>query len=87
MPRVFAGAINGARCRAYVEEMLAPTLRPGDIVLLGNLSSSKAALPRTAERARDGLWRAIGQTLDRYQPHGCRNFFTDASYAIRSETG
>jgi transposase len=37
------GAINGERFRAYVEQMLAPTLRPDDIVLLDNLSSHKAA--------------------------------------------
>ncbi len=42
-PCVFDGAINGERFRAYVEQMLAPTLRQDDIVLLDNLSSHKAA--------------------------------------------
>ena len=42
-PCVFDGAINGARFRAYVEQMLVPTLRPRDIVLLDNLSSHKIA--------------------------------------------
>jgi transposase len=42
VPCVFDGAINGRRFRAYVEQMLAPTLSPGDIVLLDNLSSHKA---------------------------------------------
>ena len=42
-PCVFDGAINGERFRAYVEQMLAPTLRPDDIVLLDNLSSHKTA--------------------------------------------
>lgn len=42
-PCVFDGAINGERFRAYVEQMLAPALRPGDIVLLDNLSSHKTA--------------------------------------------
>jgi transposase len=42
-PCVFDGAINGARFRAYIEQMLAPTLRPDDIVLLDNLSSHKIA--------------------------------------------
>ena len=40
-PCVFDGAINGERFRAYVEQVLAPTLRPNDIVLLDNLSSHK----------------------------------------------
>ena len=42
-PCVFDGAINGERFRAYVEQMLAPSLRPDDIVLLDNLSSHKTA--------------------------------------------
>jgi transposase len=42
-PCVFDGVINGERFRAYVEQMLAPTLRPDDIVLLDNLSSHKIA--------------------------------------------
>ena len=40
---VFDGAINGERFRAYVEQMLPPTWRPDDIVVLDNLSSHKAA--------------------------------------------
>jgi transposase len=47
-PCVFDGAINGARFRAYVEQVLAPTLRPGDIVLLDNLASHKIAGIREA---------------------------------------
>jgi hypothetical protein len=43
VPCVFEGAINGQRFRAYVEQMLAPTLAPGDIVLLDNLRSHKVA--------------------------------------------
>ena len=42
-PYVFEGAINGERFRAYIEQMLAPTLAPGDIVLLDNLRSHKVA--------------------------------------------
>jgi hypothetical protein len=38
---VFDGAINGERFRTYVEQMLAPALRPDDVVLLDNLSSHK----------------------------------------------
>jgi transposase len=42
-PCVFDGAINGERFRAYGEQMLAPTLRPNDIILLDHLSSHKVA--------------------------------------------
>ena len=117
VPCVFDGAINGERFRGWVEQMLAPTLRPDDIVLLDNLSSHKvvgvraaieaqgaqlvylppyspdlnpieqafakfkAALRQAAERTREGLWQLIGQTLDRYPPQECRNFFNNAGYA------
>lgn len=42
-PLVLDGAINGEAFRAYVEQILAPTLAPGDIVILDNLSSHKVA--------------------------------------------
>lgn len=37
---------------AYVEQFLAPTLAPGDIVVLDNLGSHKARPARAAVRAR-----------------------------------
>jgi transposase len=40
-PCVFDGPINGERFLAYVEQFLAPTLKPGDIVVLDNLGSHK----------------------------------------------
>ena len=52
VPYVFDGAINGQRFRAYVEQMLAPTLAPGDIVLLDNLRSHKVAGIAEAVAAR-----------------------------------
>src|SRR4051794_1702113 len=52
VPYVFEGAINGQRFRAYVEQMLAPTLAPGDIVLLDNLRGHKVAGIAEAIEAR-----------------------------------
>jgi transposase len=40
---VFDGPINGEKFLAYVEQVLAPTLSPGDIVIMDNLSSHKIA--------------------------------------------
>ena len=40
-PCVFDGPINGEAFRAYVEHMLVPELKPGDVVILDNLSSHK----------------------------------------------
>ena len=42
-PAVFDGAINGKSFLAYVEQILVPTLKPGDIVVMDNLSSHKVA--------------------------------------------
>ena len=42
-PAVFDGAINGELFRAYVPQVLAPTLTPGDMVVLQNLGSHNVA--------------------------------------------
>ncbi len=56
-PCVFDGPINGECFRAYVEQMLVPTLKPGDIVIVDNLGSHKAKAVRDAIKAADArLW-------------------------------
>jgi len=40
-PCVIDGPMNGDAFLAYVEQILVPTLRPGDIVVLDNLSAHK----------------------------------------------
>lgn len=50
-PCVFDGPINGASFRAYVEQVLVPTLKAGDIVIMDNLGSHKSAAIRQAIRA------------------------------------
>ena len=56
-PCVFDGPINGACFRAYVEQQLIPTLKPGDIVIMDNLGSHKAKAIREAIRAAGArLW-------------------------------
>jgi len=42
-PCVFDGPINGDCFKAWTKQQLAPTLRPGDIVIVDNLSSHKVA--------------------------------------------
>ncbi len=49
-PCLFDGPINGERFLAYVRQMLVPTLKPGDIVILDNLGSHKAKTVRQAIR-------------------------------------
>ena len=51
-PGVFDGPINGELFLAYVEQILVPTLKAGDIVIMDNLSShKKAAVRRAIEEA------------------------------------
>ena len=50
-PCVFDEPINGQRFRAYVEQALLPTLKPGDIVVMDNLGSHKGSAVRRAIRA------------------------------------
>ena len=49
-PCVFDGPINGERFLAYVKQFLVPTLKPGDVVIMDNLSSHKSAAVRKAIR-------------------------------------
>ena len=50
-PWVLDGPINGKAFQTYVEQVLAPTLHPGDVVIMDNLSSHKAPAIRAAIRA------------------------------------
>ena len=50
-PMVVDGPINGEIFRVYVERVLVPTLRPGDIVVMDNLGSHKGAAVRAAIEA------------------------------------
>lgn len=50
-PFVFEGPINGEIFRTYVADVLVPTLRPGDIVVMDNLGSHKTLAVRRAIRA------------------------------------
>jgi len=47
-PMVLDGAMNGAAFLAYVEQVLVPTLVPGDIVVMDNLPAHKPAAVRAA---------------------------------------
>ena len=50
-PCVIDGPMNGNAFLAYVEQVLAPTLRPGEIVVLDNLSAHKVSGVREAIEA------------------------------------
>jgi transposase len=50
-PMVIDGPMNGEAFFAYVEQVLVPTLRPGDIVVMDNLGCHKSANVRHAIEA------------------------------------
>ena len=50
-PAVFDGAVNGESFLAYVQQVLVPTLRRADIVILDNLPSHKVEGVQTAIEA------------------------------------
>jgi transposase len=56
-PCVFDGPINGVSFRAWVEQQLVRTLKPGDIVVMDNLGSHKSKAVRKAINAAGArLW-------------------------------
>jgi transposase len=63
-PLVLDQPINGEWFRAYVEQALIPTLRPGHVVIMDNLGSHKSKAVRQAPR-RAGAHRPL---LPPYSP-------------------
>ena len=51
--------MNGAIFKAWIEQMLAPELRPGDIVIMDNLAAHKVAGVREAIEARGAELRYL----------------------------
>jgi transposase len=58
-PAVFDGPINGRSFTAYVEQILVPSLQPGDIVVLDNLGSHKGKAARDAIAAAGAKLRFL----------------------------
>ncbi len=117
-PMVLDGAMNGKAFLAYVQQVLTPTLQRGDLVVMDNLSSHKAAgvretieqagakllylppyspdlnpielafsklkwlLRSAAERTMEALWSRLGQLLDAFPAHQCRNYFRHCGYTV-----
>ena len=96
---IFPGAIDTQAFQTYVDQVLVPELRPGDVVVFDNLkphlsrhvaesieragqpscpcrhqpgldpieelwSKFKGQLRRIAAQTKDGLYKAVGETLD-----------------------
>jgi transposase len=58
-PMVLDGAMNGPAFLAWVEQVLAPTLSPGDVVVMDNLPAHKPAAVRVAIESRGAELRYL----------------------------
>jgi transposase len=58
-PAVFDGPMDGNCFLAHVEQVLAPTLQPGDIVVMDNLASHKVAGIKQAIEAKGATLRYL----------------------------
>jgi transposase len=63
-PWIIHGAMNRNAFNTYIETQLVPTLQPGDVVILDNLSVHKSAKAEAAIKAR-GAWMLF---LPQYSP-------------------
>lgn len=93
-PMVLDGPMTGAWFQAYAEQVLAPTLRAGDIVVLDNLAAHRNAAARQAiERTGaqmmflppyspdfNPIENAIAVAIDTFKPSECANYFAAAGY-------
>ena len=68
-PWLIDGPINGERFKLYVDEVLVPTLKPGDIVIMDNLGSHKGKAVRRAIRSAGARAVLAAQILPRPQPY------------------
>jgi hypothetical protein len=67
-PMVLDGPINRRAFEAYVDQILVPELKPGDIVIMDNLSSHKSPTVRTAIEAVGAELRFLPPLQPGFQP-------------------
>ena len=75
-----------AAVRAAIEAMgaqlfLLPPYSPDMNPIEMAFAKLKTLLRQAPERTRDGLWKRIGELLDRFTPDECPNYFRAAGYA------
>lgn len=87
---VFDGPLDNPAFLAYVEQVLVPTLHPGDVVVLDNLAVHKqpevqAAIERVgAARPRtfDQVVELVAIAMDLFAPAECLNFIRHCGYRV-----
>ena len=69
-------AIEAVGARRLFLPPYSPDLNPIEMAF----SKMKAALRKHAQRTRDGLWQAIGKSIEQYDPDECAAYFKHAGY-------
>jgi transposase len=80
-PMVLDGAMTGEWFTAYVRQILAPTLRPGDIVILDNLPVHKGAAVREVIQATGAILRFLPPYSPDFNP--IKNAFSKLKALLR----
>ncbi len=78
---VLDGLMNGPAFLAYVEQVLAPTLRPGDMVIMDNLPAHKVAGVRAMIEATGARMRLLPPYSPDFKP--IENAFTQLKALLR----
>jgi hypothetical protein len=68
-PWIIKGAMNRTLFETYVETQLAPTLRPGDVVILDNLSSHKSEKAKAILKEKGAWFLFLPPLQPRPQPY------------------
>ncbi|MBK1664488.1 IS630 family transposase [Rhodospirillum rubrum] len=80
-PWLINGPINGERFRVYVEDVLVPTLKPGDIVVMDNLGSHKSKAVRQAIRSAGAKLFFLPKYSPDFNP--IEQFFSKLKHRLR----
>lgn len=84
-PFLFDGPMNGATFLVYVRQILAPTLKRGDIVVMDNVGVHKVAGVREAIEARGAMLRYLPPYSPDLNP--IEQFFSKLKSVLRKAAG
>ena len=83
-PMVLDGPMNGDAFEAYVEQVLVPTLRPGEIVIMDNLPAHLRPAIRAAIEAAGAVLRRLPPYSPDFNP--IENAFAKLKALLRKAT-
>jgi transposase len=75
--------VNGTAFRIYIEKVLAPTLNPGDLVIMDNLSSHKGRAVRQIIRQADARLFLLPKYSS--DPNPIEQVFAKLKHLLRKE--